>query len=127
SQDQIEAVKEAMSRLGLSPKEYKPTSIHTTISQAKNELLSAQDYGKFARGHFQEVVAKVYPIYQKILIENDAVDFDDLILKTVQLFQENTTVLEKYQNKFRYILIDEYQDTNHAQYYLTKRLADKWK
>lgn len=126
SQDQIEAVKQAMERLGLSPKEYKPTSIHTTISQAKNELLSAQDYGKFARGHFQEVVAKVYPIYQKILLENDAVDFDDLILKTVQLFVENKQVLAKYQNKFRYILIDEYQDTNHAQYYLTKLLAEKW-
>lgn len=126
SQDQIEAVKQAMEKLGLSPKEYKPTSIHATISQAKNELLSAQDYGKFARGHFQEVVSKVYPLYQKILIENDAVDFDDLLLKTVQLFVENKQILEKYQNKFRYILIDEYQDTNHAQYYLTKLLAKKW-
>lgn len=126
TQDQIDGVKQAMERLGLSPKEYKPTSIHTTISQAKNELLSAQDYSKFARGHFQEVVAKVYPIYQKILLENDAVDFDDLILKTAQLFTEQETILTKYQNKFRYILIDEYQDTNHAQYYLTKLLAAKW-
>src|SRR5207244_4245381 len=82
---------------------------------------------RFARGHFQETVAKIYPIYQKILKENDAVDFDDLILMTIQLFKDNEAILEKYQNRFQYILIDEYQDTNRAQYILTKLIAGKWK
>jgi DNA helicase II / ATP-dependent DNA helicase PcrA len=127
TQDQIEAIKSAMTSLGISTKEWKPTAILATISQAKNELLSEGAYQNFARGHFQQIVARVYPNYQKILRENNAVDFDDLLLKTVQLFKDNSDILKKYQNKFHYILVDEYQDTNHAQYTLTKMLADKWK
>ena len=76
------------------------------------------EYPNYARGHFQEVVSRVYVVYQKILKENAALDFDDLILKTVELFKKNPEILEKYQNKFQYILVDEYQDTNHAQYLL---------
>jgi DNA helicase-2/ATP-dependent DNA helicase PcrA len=125
--DQLETIKSAMEKWGISSKEWKPAAILGTISGAKNELISDTAYESFARGHFQQIVAKIYPTYQKILKENDAVDFDDLLLKTVQLFQENPHILEKYQNKFRYILVDEYQDTNHAQYKLTKMLADKWK
>ncbi len=124
--DQIEAIKVAMDKLNISIKEWKPSAILGTISGAKNELISENSYQNFARGLFQQTVAKVYPMYQKILRENDAVDFDDLLLKTVTLFEENPDVLEKYQNKFRYILVDEYQDTNHAQYVLTKLLAKKW-
>jgi len=127
SQDQIDAIKEAMKNLNISIKEYKPSSILATISQAKNQLIDENEYISLARGYFQEIVSRVYPSYQKILKESDAVDFDDLLLKTVKLFKENPTVLEKYQNRFRYILIDEYQDTNHAQYTLTKMLAGKWK
>jgi DNA helicase-2/ATP-dependent DNA helicase PcrA len=127
SQDQIEAIKMAMNDLGISAKEWKPSSILGTISGAKNELISDSSYQNFARGHFQQIVAKIYPMYQKILRENDAVDFDDLLLKTVTLFTDNPDILEKYQNKFRYILVDEYQDTNHAQYTITKQLAHKWK
>ena len=126
-QDQKEAVKEAFERLGLSVKEYKPSSVLATISEAKNELINELDYPQFARGHFQETVVKVYSVYQKILKENNAVDFDDLILKTISIFDKYPQVLEKYQDKFRYIMVDEYQDTNHAQYKLTKLLADKWK
>lgn len=126
TQDQIEAVKTAMETLGISPKEWKPAAILGTISEAKNQLISSTAYQNFARGHFQQIVAKVYPAYQNILTKNDAVDFDDLLLKTVSLFEKNPSVLEKYQNKFRYILVDEYQDTNHAQYILTKLLASKW-
>ena len=125
--DQIEAIKTAMNRLNLSTKEWKPSSILGTISQAKNELISENQYVSIARGHFQNIVASIYPQYQKLLRENDAVDFDDLLLKTVELFKENPNILEKYQNTFRYILIDEYQDTNHAQYVLTKLFAQKWK
>jgi DNA helicase-2/ATP-dependent DNA helicase PcrA len=126
SQDQIEGVKECFKILGISPKEYKPSSILAAISQAKNELISYSEYPKYARGHFQEVVARVYAVYQKILKENSALDFDDLILKTVELFTNDKSILLKYQNKFRYILVDEYQDTNHAQYELTKLLGKKF-
>jgi DNA helicase-2/ATP-dependent DNA helicase PcrA len=126
SSDQVEATKEAMSRLNLSTKDFKPYSVHATISQAKNEQLTAEDYPKFARGYFQETVAKIYPVYQAILKENDALDFDDLILHTIKLFNENEQVLQKYQERFRYILVDEYQDTNRAQYMLTKMLSGKW-
>ncbi len=125
--DQLEVIKEAMHQLLLSPKDFKPPSILATISQAKNELVYAEEYATFARGLFQQTVAKIYPIYQKILKENDALDFDDLILQTVKLFKQNPSVLEKYQKKFRYILIDEYQDTNRAQYILTKLLSDRTK
>lgn len=127
SQDQMEALKEAMRRLDISTKDFKPYSVHATISQAKNELIDADEYVRFARGYFQETVAKIYPIYQKILKENDAVDFDDLILQTIKLFRDNEQVLQKYQNRFQYILIDEYQDTNRAQYILTKLICGKWR
>jgi DNA helicase-2/ATP-dependent DNA helicase PcrA len=126
TQDQKDAIKQAFELLGLSAKEYKPASVLGTISQAKNELVADTDYPNYARGHFQEVVSRVYTVYQKLLKENAALDFDDLILKTVELFKKNPQVLEKYQNKFQYILVDEYQDTNHAQYLLTKMLSQKW-
>jgi DNA helicase-2/ATP-dependent DNA helicase PcrA len=127
SQDQLEALKEAMKRLNISTKDFKPHSVHATISQAKNELITAQEYGGFARGYFQDTVARIYPVYQEVLKENNAVDFDDLILHTITLFQTNEQILQKYQNRFRYVLIDEYQDTNRAQYILTKLLTGKWK
>jgi DNA helicase-2/ATP-dependent DNA helicase PcrA len=126
TQDQKDAIKQAFELLGLSAKEYKPSSVLNTISQAKNELVSDSEYPNFARGHFQEVVARVYVVYQKLLKENAALDFDDLILKTVELFRKHPQILEKYQNKYQYILVDEYQDTNHAQYLLTKMLSQKW-
>ena len=126
TQDSLDAIKEAMKKLDISIKDYKPSSILANISQAKNELISDSDYLKYARGNFQEKVAKIYPQYQKILSENHALDFDDLLSKTVLLFENNSQILEKYQNRFQYILIDEYQDTNRAQYTLTKYLAKKW-
>jgi len=126
-QDRLEAVKEAMQRLDISTKDFKPNSILWAISQAKNELLGPGDYTTFARGLFQQTVAKIYPIYQSLMKECDAVDFDDLIFKVVQMFKDNPSLLEKYQNRFKYILVDEYQDTNRAQYVLTKLLADKYK
>lgn len=127
SSDQLEAIKEVMKHLMISPKDIKPSSVLATISQAKNELIYEDEYATFARGLFQQTVAKIYPLYQKLLKQNDALDFDDLILQTVKLFRQNPDILEKYQNRFRYILIDEYQDTNRAQYVLTKLLAQKWK
>lgn len=126
-QDQQEAVKEAMKRANVSIKDFKPSSILATISGAKNELVSEHEYPKYAQGHFQETVALVYPIYQTVLNQNNALDFDDLLLKTILLFTQEPDVLHKYQNRFRYILVDEYQDTNQAQYHLTKLLAKRWK
>lgn len=127
SQDQMDALKVAMDRANVSTKDFKPYSVHSTISQAKNELITATEYLNFARGYFQETVAKIYPLYQAILKENDALDFDDLILHTIKLFRENERILHQYQSKFRYVLIDEYQDTNRAQYVLSKLLAARWK
>jgi len=126
TQDQLDAIKQAMQKLSLSIKDYKPSSVLANISQAKNELINSDEYHSFARGQFQQKVAQVYPVYQNILKENHALDFDDLLFKIVDLFKENQQILEKYQDRFRYILIDEYQDTNRAQYILTKLLAKKY-
>lgn len=124
--DQLEAVKDAMQKLYISTKDFKPGSVLGTISQAKNELITEKEYPSFTRGMFQEMVAKVYRLYQQILKDSDALDFDDILLKTVKLFQEYPDVLNKYQEMFRYIMIDEYQDTNKVQYALTKLLAKKY-
>lgn len=127
TQDSVDAIKEAMNRANISTKDFKPYSVLSTISQAKNQLITDLEYLNLARGYFQENVAKIYPFYQRILKENNALDFDDLIGKTIELFDKNPEVLKKYQNKFEYILVDEYQDTNQAQYILTKKLSAKWK
>ncbi len=127
SSDSVDAIKEAMKRANISTKDFKPHSVQSTISQAKNQLINQLEYLNLARGYFQENVAKIYPFYQIILKENNALDFDDLILKTIELFNKNPEVLKKYQDKFQYILVDEYQDTNQAQYMLTKMLSKKWK
>ncbi len=127
SQDQLDVLKTAMAKLDLSIRDFKPASVLATISQAKNELITPSEYLNYARGYFQEAVSRIYPAYQTILKENDALDFDDLILYTIKLFQENETILKKYQNRFEYVLVDEYQDTNRAQYMLTRMLSGRWK
>lgn len=124
--DCVDVVKEAMNRANVSIKDFKPYSVLSTISQAKNQLITDLEYLNLARGYFQETVSKIYPFYQRILKENNALDFDDLLLKTIEVFKKNPEILEKYQNKFKYILIDEYQDTNQAQYDLTKMLSKKF-
>lgn len=125
--DQIDAIKDVMKKLDISPKLYNPRAVLATVSQAKNELIPALEYPTYARGNFQETVARVYLGYQKLLLENEALDFDDMLMKTVQLFQKNPEVLGKYQEKYHYILVDEYQDTNKAQYLLTKMLSARWR
>ena len=124
--DQIDAIKDVMQKLDISTKQYTPRGVLATISQAKNELISALEYPNFARGNFQETVARVYLGYQRLLLENGALDFDDLLSKTVQLFEKQPEILGKYQQKYQYILVDEYQDTNKAQYLLTKLLSGRW-
>jgi len=124
--DQQTLIKECLKELNLDSKEFAPKAIGGAISQAKNELVTPEDYTRiFKADFFKSVVARVYTLYQKKLKKYNALDFDDLIMCTVKLFEENPDVLEFYQNKFKYILIDEYQDTNHAQYRLVSLLAAK--
>ncbi len=123
--DQQAIIKEALKKLNISVKDYNPHAILTTISSAKNELINEHQYQDFVQGPFQEKVAAVYPLYQKLLRKNNAMDFDDLQNFTVELFQKNPNVLNFYQELFQYILVDEYQDTNHVQYLLTKMLVGK--
>jgi DNA helicase-2/ATP-dependent DNA helicase PcrA len=123
--DQLATVKQAMKELRLNPKEFNPKSILTYISSAKNELITPTVYRDVANGHFQSAVAVVYPKYQQILLDNNALDFDDLIIKTIKLFRDAPEVLERYQNQFKYVLVDEYQDTNHSQYILVNLIAQK--
>lgn len=125
-QDQTDTIKDIMKRLDISAKNFNPGAILHTISEAKNELISALEYPQYARGYFQETVATVYVEYQKTLAENHALDFDDLLAKTVELFMKHKPTLGKYQEKYHYILIDEYQDTNHAQYTLSKLLCGRY-
>lgn len=125
--DAIDAIKEAMSNLAIPTQKTNPNSVRYTISGAKNELISELEYPQYARGYFQETVAKVYIEYQKILRRNQALDFDDLIMTTNQLFQTVPQILSYYQQLFRYILVDEYQDTNAAQYNLIKTLAKRYR
>ena len=96
--DQLETIKLAMIKIDIPTKEYKPASILNTISQAKNELISATEYPQYAQGHFQEAVARVYLAYQQLLKDYQALDFDDLLFETVKLFQKEKPVLKKYQN-----------------------------
>ena len=123
--DQLDAVKLALKKLDISDKKFAPKSILGHISSAKNELLDPDDYAKLANGYVGEIVSKVYPIYQKILAENSALDFDDLLMKCVKMLDEYPKILEKYQDLFQFVLIDEYQDTNHAQYKIANLIASK--
>lgn len=126
SADSQTLIKECMKDLNIDSKEFTPKAIAGAISQAKNELITPEDYKViFKADFFKSVVGRIYAIYQNRLKKYNALDFDDLIMCTVKLFEENPDVLEYYQNKFKYILVDEYQDTNHAQYRLVSLLAAK--
>jgi DNA helicase-2/ATP-dependent DNA helicase PcrA len=121
--DSLSLVKRIMNDQNISSKNFKPSSILNAISSAKSELVSPEDYAQFARGYFGETVARVYSVYQKSLANMDALDFDDLLMMTVKLLRENPDALSKWAGRFEYVLVDEYQDTNTAQYVLTKLLA----
>lgn len=121
-QDQLEAIKTVMESMEINTKTINPRSVLHTISGAKNEMIPASQYLQYARGFFQEAVARIYPVYQAFLKKNHALDFDDLLIETVR-FLKTTPRAQYYQEQYRYILIDEYQDTNKAQYEITKLLA----
>lgn len=124
SSDQLNVVKQIMKELNIDVKKFEPKAILASISNAKNELKTPEIYGKTVGDYFQQKVLEVYVKYQNRLKANNSLDFDDLIMKTVQLFQHAPEVLSFYQKKFQYIHIDEYQDTNRAQYMLVRMLAD---
>jgi DNA helicase II / ATP-dependent DNA helicase PcrA len=123
TQDQLTVVKNVMKELNLSDKTYNPKAVLNTISSAKNELVGPEEFHRKASDFWGMAVDQVYQLYQKKLRGNNAMDYDDLIMNMVRLFREVPTVLEKYQERYRYILVDEYQDTNHAQYVLVNLLA----
>ena len=125
--DSQAVIKAALKALNLDDKYYPVGAMIGAISDAKNKLLFASDFRKQAKDFYQQKVADVYEYYERELRKNNALDFDDLLLVAVKLLQTNATVLDKYSKRFRYVMIDEYQDTNHAQYLLASLLSSHWK
>lgn len=125
SDDSLTVVKKIIKDLDYDPKIYNPKAIRNKISSCKNELISAKAYERYAVSDYEQVIQKVYEKYEKKLQKNNSVDFDDLLILPIKLFREHQDVLEKYQNLYQYVLIDEYQDTNQAQYILTKMISEK--
>lgn len=126
SSDQLTVMKQILKNLNIDPKSYDPRAMINQISQAKNELITVEMYAENANSYYEQQVAKIYDAYQKMLRKNQALDFDDLIMQTIHLFQRVPEVLTYYQRRFQYIHVDEYQDTNHAQYMLVKQLASRF-
>ena len=126
SDDSLTIVKKILKSLNYDPKIYNPKAIRNKISNCKNELLTPRDYEKYVAGDYEKVVNEVYYKYEEKLKQNNAVDFDDLLLLPIKLFRKYPRVLELYQNRYKYILIDEYQDTNEAQYILSKMISAKY-
>ena len=120
SEDTLTLIKKIIKDLGYDPKMFSPYMIKNKISSCKSEFIMPDEYKSFVHNEEDDVVYKVYIKYQEILFKNNAVDFDDLLILPIKLFKENHQILEKYQERFKYILIDEYQDTNKAQYLLVK-------
>ncbi|MCA0984348.1 DNA helicase PcrA [Halobacillus yeomjeoni] len=126
SSDQLSVIKQVLKEFNLDPKKWDPRAMLGAISNSKNELMTAEDYEKQAGNMHEEQIAKIYKGYQKKLRKNQSLDFDDLIMQTLSLFDQVPEVLEYYQRRFQYIHVDEYQDTNHAQYQLVKHLASRY-
>ena len=125
SDDSLTVVKKIIKDMGYDPKIYNPRAIRNKISSCKNEMTSPEAYEKYAVSDYEKVVQQVYAKYETKLQRNNSVDFDDLLLLPIELFKKHPETLEKYQGLYQYLLIDEYQDTNEAQYILTKLLCAK--
>ena len=123
--DHINLIKRATKASGFDPKQYAPRAISSSIGAAKSQILSPEEYLEQGNRYFDEVVGRVYQQYQLLLGENNALDFDDLLMKTALLFRSKPEVLSRYQNRYRYIQVDEFQDTNLVQYELVKQMGDK--
>lgn len=127
SDDALSIIKKIMKEFDISTKDFSPSFVRNKISFIKNEMLSDAEVERFLASPPEKVAAKVYFQYEKVLRKNNAVDFDDLLKRPVMLFLENEDILDKYQERYKYILIDEYQDTNEVQYKLVKMLASKYR
>ncbi|MBF8266390.1 MAG: ATPase AAA, partial [Dehalococcoidia bacterium] len=125
--DQINLIKQAMQLENVDPKKFAPRAIQSAISAAKSQLVRVQDYAQRRNSYADEIIHRVYQRYQEQLKQNKALDFDDLLLRTYYLFQEHPDVLSKYQGRYLYLLIDEFQDTNIVQYGLARQLAGKYR
>lgn len=125
SDDSLTIIKRIMKDLNIDPKEYNPRAIRNAISSAKNELISSLEYERYASDNFSQKVLEVYTRYEQKLLINNSLDFDDLLFLPIKLFRTKPEILKYYQEKYQYILVDEYQDTNEAQYILIKMLSAK--
>ncbi len=121
--DSLRMLKRCLSELGVDPKRYPPRAVRSKISGAKNQLVDAGDYAVTASAPFEEIVAEAFPLYEKRMLEANAMDFDDLLVRTVEALERFEEVRERWRRTFRHVLVDEYQDTNHAQYRLLRLLA----
>jgi DNA helicase II / ATP-dependent DNA helicase PcrA len=126
-EDQVNLIKRALQELNLDPKKFVPKAILAAISASKSRMLAPQDYVTGSRSYFDEVVGRVYSRYQQLLAESQALDFDDLLMRTVILFRQHPDILKKYQDRYVHVLVDEFQDTNLVQYELVKQIAGKYK
>ena len=126
-EDQISLLKRGIQEVGLDPKQYAPRAIRSAISSAKSRMLTPGDYLGHSRSYFEEVVGRVYERYQQLLAESNALDFDNLLMKVVQLFRQKSEILSRYQVRYLHILVDEFQDTNLVQYELIKQLGGKYR
>lgn len=126
SSDQLSVIKQILKNLNIDPKKFDPRAMLGQISAAKNELITPDVYNKQVGNFYERQVGQIYEAYQKMLVKNQSLDFDDLIMQTIHLFKRVPEVLEYYQRRFQYIHVDEYQDTNHAQYALVKLLASRY-
>lgn len=127
SDDSLVIVKKIMKDLNYDIKQFSPKAVKNKISSCKNELMTPNDYEKYVAGDFDQIILDVYRKYEEKLKSSNAVDFDDLLLLPIKLFRKHKDILEMYQNRYKYILIDEYQDTNEAQYILSKMISAKYK
>jgi len=121
--DSLRMLKRCLTELGVDPKRFPPRAIHSKISGAKNQLIDSDSYNEAAQNEFEEIVAEAFPLYEKRMREANAMDFDDLLVRTVNAMELFPEVRERWQRTFRHVLVDEYQDTNHAQYRLLQLLA----
>jgi len=126
SSDQLTVVRQVLRNLNIDPKQFDPRAMLGKISSAKNELITYEAYNNRVGNFYERQVGQIYEAYQKLLVKNQSLDFDDLIMQTTHLFERVPEVLEYYQRRFQYIHVDEYQDTNHAQYQLVKQLASRF-
>ncbi len=124
-EDQLNLIKQSLREVNLDPKQYAPRALQSAISAAKSRLISPKDYAQQIQSYFEEIVQRVYEHYQQLLSQSEAVDFDDLLMKTVELFRNHLQILNRYQSRYLHILVDEFQDTNIVQYMLIKQLAGK--